>query len=241
MKYRYAIVVGASSGMGREIARQLAEDGCRVAALARRLDRLRELQADTKGEILPFCHHVECPEDVPRLLAEITRDLGGLDLFVYAAGVMPPVEPDEYHFTKDYQTVQVNILGAIAWINSVAERMQATKHGSMVAIGSVAGDRGRMKQPVYNASKAFLHTYMEAIRNRVARYGVKVCTVKPGPTETEMTAHLHLKGAMPAPVAAAKIIRLSRRTGEFYLSWKHAVAFWIIRHIPSWIFRRLKI
>jgi NADP-dependent 3-hydroxy acid dehydrogenase YdfG len=235
-----ALIVGASSGMGYEVARQLAESGTKVAVVARRLDRLEKLAEAYPGKVLCYSHDVTNFDEIPGLFQQITHDLGGLDLFLYASGVMPEVGWHEYSFGKDKPMIDVNIAGAVAWLNEAAERMDNTRHGRLVAIGSVAGERGRSQQPVYNASKAFLHTYMEAIRNRIARHGVAVVTIKPGPTETEMTAHLKMK-KMPVEVAARKIIALSGKTGEHFLSPVHAVAFLIIRNFPSFIFRKLKV
>lgn len=212
-----------------------------MAAVARREKRLGELETRFPGKIMAFVHDVTDYEAIPAKFQEITGKMGGLDLVIYASGVMPTVEEDEFNFSKDRKMIEVNDLGAVAWLNEVATRFQNTKHGSIVAIGSVAGDRGRQGQPVYNASKAFLHTYMEALRNRLSRHGVRVVTIKPGPVATEMTAGLQLKKAMSAPDAAKAILRKINRTGEHYLSPVHAVAFLIIRNIPSWIFRRLKV
>jgi decaprenylphospho-beta-D-erythro-pentofuranosid-2-ulose 2-reductase len=237
-QYKHAIVVGASSGIGAEIARQLAASGCKVAAIARRAERLEAMRSE---RVFPFVHDVTCFEEAPKVFQEACLQIGGLDLIVYAAGLMPEVAIGEFNWEKDRSMLEVNVLGAVAWLNLAAERMQNTGHGTIVGIGSVAGDRGRMKQPVYNASKAFLATYLEALRNRLSRHGVTVVTVKPGPTETEMTAGLHLKGAMPAAEAARRILELSGSTGEKYLSFKHRVAFAIIKAFPSWIFRRLNV
>lgn len=239
--YKTAIVVGASSGMGYELTKLLAQSGCKVAAIARREDRLKNLQEQFPDQVIPITHDVTHFAEVPQTFQNATDQLGGLDLIIYSSGVMPEVGFHEFNFAKDKSMIDVNLLGAIAWINLAAERMGNTGHGSIVAIGSVAGERGRSKQPVYNTSKAALHTYMEAIRNRIARTGVKVVTVKPGPTETEMTADLHLKGAMPVEQAAAKILALSGKTGEYFLKPAHAVAFFIIRNFPSWLFRKLKV
>jgi decaprenylphospho-beta-D-erythro-pentofuranosid-2-ulose 2-reductase len=236
-----AIVVGASSGIGEEITKQLAANGSLVAAVARRIDKLEQLASEYGGKVVPVEHNVTDYEKVPELFQEITQRLGGLDMIVYAAGVMPEVGWHEYCFEKDRAMVEVNLLGAIAWLNEAACRFENTKSGTIVAIGSVAGDRGRGGQPVYNTTKAALATYMEALRNRVARYGVKVVTVKPGPTQTPMTAKLHLKGAMPASDAARLILAKSETGGEHYLKFSHRIAFAIIRAIPSWLFRKLKI
>jgi decaprenylphospho-beta-D-erythro-pentofuranosid-2-ulose 2-reductase len=237
--FKHAIVIGASSGIGAELVKQLSHGGCKVAAVARRLDRLEVLAQETSALI--YCHDVTDYPKVTALFQQITQDLGGLDLVIYAAGVMPEVGFDEFNFKKDWHMTEVNFLGAIAWLNEAAIRFENTNSGTIVAIGSVAGDRGRSGQPVYNATKAALATYLEALRNRLCRYGVKVVTIKPGPTQTEMTAGLHLKGAMPAEVAAKRILLKSNQSGEHYLKWSHRLIFWVIKRIPSPIFRRLKL
>lgn len=227
--------------MGREIVRQLAGAGCRVAAVARRRERLEQLAAEFPNFVIPIVHDVTDYDAVPATFQSATGELGGLDLIVYASGVMPTVEIDEFDFAKDRLMVEVNDLGAVAWLNEAAIRFTGTGHGTILGIGSVAGDRGRLKQPVYNASKAFLHTYLEALRNRLSRHGVKVVTIKPGPVQTEMTAGIEVSNPMPLETAVKLILRKANRNGEHYLSPAHAVAFLIIRNIPSWIFRRLNV
>lgn len=239
--YQHAIVVGASSGIGREIARQLAQAGTRVAAIARRTDRLEALAAEFPDRVLTFAHDVTDYDSVPALFQHVTHQLGGLDLIVYASGVMPEVGPHEYTFEKDRAIFEVNVLGGMAWLNQAAIRFEGTRSGTILGIGSVAGDRGRAGQPAYNASKAAFATYLEALRNRLSRHGVRVVTFKPGPTETEMTAHLHLKGAMSAPDVARTALARAATTGEHYAKATHRVAFGIIRRIPSWVFRRLNV
>ncbi|MFN8220837.1 MAG: SDR family NAD(P)-dependent oxidoreductase [Fimbriimonadales bacterium] len=239
MRWRHAIIVGASSGIGMEIARQLAEQGTRVAVLARREEPLTALAAAFPDQVLPFVHDVRNTGDVPELFGEVTRALGGLELFVYAAGVMPAVQPDEFDFEKDQAIVETNVVGAMAWLDQAATRFQAVGSGTIVGIGSVAGDRGRAGQPAYNASKAALATFLEALRNRLDRKGVTVVTVKPGPVATDMTAGLNLKGAMPVDRAAAHILRKSRHPGEHYLSPVHRILFAAIRAVPGWLFRRI--
>ncbi|AIE87409.1 SDR family NAD(P)-dependent oxidoreductase [Fimbriimonas ginsengisoli] len=239
--YKFAIVIGASSGIGAELVRQLAQEGARVAAVARRGDRLEALASEFPGKIIPVEHDVTDFDAVPALFQEITGKLGGLDLIVYAAGVMPEVGAHEYDFQKDRQMIEVNLLGAMAWLNQAAIRFENTKSGTIVGIGSVAGDRGRSGQPVYNTSKAALTTYLEALRNRLCKHGVRVVTIKPGPTATEMTSRLHMKGMMDPAKVAEITLEKSQRTGEHYIKLTHRIAFAIIRRIPSGIFRKLSI
>jgi len=239
--YSFAIVVGASSGIGEELVRQLVGDGCRVAAVARRADRLEALAAEFPDRVIAVPHDVTDYASVPALFQEVTKQVGGLDLVIYAAGVMPAVGEHEYSFDKDRQMIEVNLLGAMAWLDQAALRFENTSSGVIVGIGSVAGERGRHGQPAYNTSKAALATYLEALRNRLSRRGVRVVTIKPGPTATEMTAHLHMKGMADPVATAAFILRKSQKNGEFFVKLTHKVAFGIIRNIPSWVFRKLKV
>ncbi len=240
-RFEKAVVVGASSGLGRAIALQLAQAGSTVVAVARREDRLRELAETRPGRILPLMHDVTRTEEVPRAFEDACRMAAGLDLIVYSAGVMPPVGPTEFDTAKDLRIFAVNVLGAMAWLNQAAERFQQAGHGAIVGIGSVAGDRGRRGQPAYNASKAALHAYLEALRNRLHARGVSVATFKPGPMRTEMTAHLSLRNAMDPEVAAAKILEKAHVSGEHYLSLGHRLAFAVLRNLPSSVFRRLPV
>jgi decaprenylphospho-beta-D-erythro-pentofuranosid-2-ulose 2-reductase len=182
-------------------------------------------------------------DDVPALLQTICRDLGGLDLFIYAAGVMPKVADDEYSFEKDRAMIEVNVLGSIAWINEVARRFDRMGGGTIVGISSVAGDRGRRGQPVYCTSKAALDTYLEAIRNRVGRRGVNVLTAKPGPVKTPMTRDLgKLPLQIPADQAAREIIAAAERGDRLvYVPgvWRPIMS--ILRAVPSVIFQKLNV
>ncbi len=238
-KFRHAIVIGASSGIGAEIARQLAATGAKVAAIARRAPLLEALAAEHPGQILPYPHDVRNYEEIPGLFQEITRELGGLDLVVYATGVMPSVRRDEFDFEKDRAIFETNVLGMMAWLDQAALRFQGTRHGAIVGIGSVAGERGRPGQPAYNASKAAMHTYLESLRNRLDRLGVSVVTIKPGPTETELIAHLEFKNPDSASRVAQLTLAKAGRSGEYFVRLTHKLAFLVLRNIPSPIFRRL--
>lgn len=237
--YKTAIVVGASSGIGEELVRQLAAQGCKVAALARRRDRLDKLATECSS-VSAFEHDVTDYDSVPNLFQEVTQKLGGLDVIFYCSGVMPDVGLDEYDFEKDRAMIEVNVLGAMAWLDQAAIRFGSVGAGTIVAIGSVAGDRGRSGQPAYNTSKAALATFMEALRNRLSKKGVTVSTIKPGPVATTMSAGKY-SNAMPVDQAAALILKKSRKNGEHYLKLTHRVIFFAIRNTPSFIFRRLSI
>ncbi len=243
-----AVVVGASSGIGAALVKRLADAGYKVAAVARRRDALEALCAEiNEGRVdqraWSFTHDVMDTGSARAVFDEIAVALDGLDVLVYTAGVMPSVGPDQFDIEIDKSIVDVNLVGAMAWINLAAERFQLQGGGTIVGIGSVAGDRGRIGSPAYGASKAALHTFLESCRNRLSRHGVHVLTIKPGPVKTPMTAGLEkLPMLIEAEVAADRIFRAiaSRRMVAYVpVLWMPIMG--VIRHIPSFIFRRTSI
>ena len=249
--FRHAIVVGASSGIGAEIARQLAASGCAVALLGRREAELGQVAAQIaaggRGRAFVRAHDVRDHDRVPVLLEELIAELGGLDLLVYAAGVMNLPREGEYDAARDRTELEVNLLGAMAWTTPVAARFEAQRKGTIVALSSIAGERGRRTFPAYSTSKAGLTTWMEALRNRVSRYGVNVVTVKPGFVDTSMLDHVERKpgGFLLTPLArgAELILQAARRGGSpsVFIPARWWPIAMIVRYLPSFVFRRLNI
>lgn len=245
---RRGIIIGASDGLGAALARRLAREGYSLALVARRQDKLEAVcdainQSVGKQRAHVYVHDVNDYEQVPGLLRKIVADLGGLDLVIFSAGINnPPGGMDKYNFENDRRMVEINLIGAMAWLSPVAEMFQSAGAGQIVGIGSVAGDRGRVGNPGYNTSKAGLATYLEALRNRLTRRGVHVLTVKPGFIRTEMLKAA--QGGTPfviAPEKAAEDIwkAMKNRKQVVYTPslWR-----WImlaIQHTPSFIFRKL--
>lgn len=245
--WRKAIVVGATGGIGEQIALALAQAGCRVALVGRNeatLKRIAETvnRADSRLAF-PVVHDVRDVDAAPAAFSQAVEALEGLDLIVYAAGVMPVIAPTEYDTDKDIEIIAVNFVGAVAWINLSAKRFERAQEGTIVGIGSVSGDRGRKGNPVYGASKAALENYLESLRNRLAPLGVSVVTVKPGPVETRMTAQRgRLPGMISAQRAGTLILRAARRKNvTAYVPGRWWLVSKIVRLLPSPVFRRLNI
>lgn len=239
-----ALIIGASSGIGEALARTLAQSGYRVALVARRAELLNTLAAALGAErARAYPHDVTQVAEVPALFQKILAEMGRLDVVIYNAGVMPRVALDEFNFAKDAHMMQVNVLGAMAWLNAAAMLFERQGSGHLVGIASVAGDRGRVAAPAYNASKAALSTFLEALRNRLTRHGVHVLTVKPGFVQTEMLKDAKRAFWVISPEQAARdVVRAIRaRRQVIYTPARWELVMLIIRHIPSFIFRRLSI
>ena len=244
---RAALIVGASSGVGAALARRLAHEGYALGLIARRSDRLQALRDEVQHtygvRAFAYQHDVVNTAEVPALLEKAAGDLGRLDLFIYCAGVLFPNDPTAYHAEEDLFTLQVNLVGAAAWINPVAQRFRQDRAGHIVGIGSIAGDRGRRGMPAYTASKAGLHTYLEGMRNRLWREGVAVTTIKLGQVETDMLKNAdRRRRPISADRAAGLIWRaIEQRQQTVYMpAWWRLVGL-AVQHLPSAIFRRLPI
>jgi NAD(P)-dependent dehydrogenase (short-subunit alcohol dehydrogenase family) len=233
--------------MGLALARRLSSSGRKVALVARREGELLaqvELinEARQRETAYAYVHDVGNVDEAEAVFAKIETDLGPVDELHFVAGIMPEVGPDEFDLDKDRQQVMVNMLGCIAWGNAAALRFQQRKAGCIIGVTSVAQDRGRIGRPVYNASKAGMDTYLEALRNRLWRHGVQVTTIRPGFVQTPMTAGMELKGAITADRAAELMLRArDKKRAIAYVPGKWCLIMFVIRNIPSFLFRKMSI
>ncbi len=243
---RRALIVGAAGGIGSALSRRLAREGYSLALIDRNEKTLKALcseinKAAGETRALSFGHDVTDYDAVTETLRRAIAGLGGLDLFVYIAGVIYFPALDEYNFAEDRKMVEVNLLGAMAWLSQVAPLFQSLRAGQIVAVSSVAGDRGRVSNPANNTSKAGLTAYLEALRNRLTRHGVNVITIKPGFVKTDMLRGIQKPMFAVTPEKAADLIWKAIR-GRKQVVYVSGIWFWImlvVRNIPSFIFRRL--
>jgi len=243
---RRAILVGASGGIGSALSRKLAREGYTLALVDRNKSTLQSLcdeidQITGESRTAIYEHDVTDYGSVPDLLRRIIADIGGLDLFVYLAGIIYHPDINEFNFKEDHKVMEVNLLGAMAWMSEVAPLFQSAKSGQIVGISSVAGDRGRVANPANSTSKAGLTTYLESLRNRLTRHGVHVMTVKPGMVKTDMLRGIQKTAFVVEPEKAADAILkgIHKRKQTIYVAgiWRWIML--VIQHIPSFIFRRL--
>jgi decaprenylphospho-beta-D-erythro-pentofuranosid-2-ulose 2-reductase len=243
---RRGILVGASGGIGSVLSRKLASEGYTLALVDRNKTALQSLRDEinqTAGETraIIYEHDVTDYDSVPNLLRRIIADIGGLDLFVYIAGVIYFPDINEFNFKEDRKVMEVNLLGAMAWMSEIAPLFQSAKSGQIVGVSSVAGDRGRVANPANSTSKAGLTAYIESLRNRLTRHGVHVMTVKPGMVKTDMLSGTQKTAFVVEPDKAVDMILngIHKRRQTIYVSgiWRWIML--VIRHIPSFIFRRL--
>ena len=249
---RGAIVIGASSGIGAEVARELSKRGYHVSLVARRVAELQTLAAAivTRSELLEnvrvYPYDVREYDGAPALFAQITTNLEAvgapLSLLVYAAGVMPGAGPDGWSFDDERAMIEVNLLSAIQWIDLAAAYFGPRKAGAIVGVSSVAGERGREGNSVYMASKAGLSVYLESLRYRLAGAGVRIVTIKPGFVDTPMTSGVQTPRALTTTpqFVAQRIAEAATRGFEVvYTPWYWRPIMAVIKLIPGFLMKRL--
>jgi decaprenylphospho-beta-D-erythro-pentofuranosid-2-ulose 2-reductase len=139
--------------------------------------------------------------------------------------------------------VAVNYLGAMSVLDQCAGVLAAGGNGFIIGISSVAGDRGRQSNYYYGSAKAGLSAYLSGLRNRLSGQGVHVMTVKPGFVDTAMTYGLEgmFLVASPEDIGRQIVRAVGKRRNTVYLPWFWRYIMLIIRHIPEFVFKRLKL
>ncbi|MFC5302478.1 SDR family oxidoreductase [Azospira restricta] len=241
------LIVGAASAIAEAAARQWAGRGAALFLVARNAAKLEAIAADLKvrGAAAVSTHVMDATDTAAHaaMLDAALAALGGLDVALIAHGTLPDQKACEASVELTLREIDNNGLSVIALATRLANLLEAQGRGTIAVIGSVAGDRGRQSNYVYGAAKGLVARFFEGLRNRLAKAGVQVLTVKPGFVDTPMTAAFP-KGALwaqPEQVARGIVAAIDRRKDEVYLPGFWRLIMLVIRHIPERIFKRLSL
>lgn len=244
------LIFGATSAIAAACARKWIAGGHSLFLVGRDEAKLEVLRADLdvrKASGQSVTSAAADLTDLSRhesLIAQAADRLGGLDIVLVAHGSLPDQKACEADVGAAMREIQTNALSQISIVTLVAQRFEVAGRGTIAVIGSVAGDRGRQSNYVYGAAKGMLSIFMDGLRNRLARKGVDVLTIKPGFVDTPMTAHIAGKGrlwAKPDDVAQGIVDAVANRGDVVYLPFVWRPIMFVIRHIPEKIFKRLSL
>jgi len=245
---RKILIIGATSAIAEAAARIFATRGDALFLVARNAGHLRAVVEDLniRGaartdsatlDVMDFAAH-------DAVVEKAERDLGGIDIALIAHGTLSDQAQCEQSIDVMRREFDVNALSTLALLTALANRMEARRSGTLAVISSVAGDRGRQSNYVYGAAKAAVSTFLGGLRQRLAKSGVTVLTIKPGFVDTPMTAGIANKGALwaqPDRVAAGIVQAIDRGRNIVYLPWFWRWIMLVIRHIPEPLFKHLKL
>jgi decaprenylphospho-beta-D-erythro-pentofuranosid-2-ulose 2-reductase len=247
---RTVLILGATSAIARAVAAELAREGAALILVGRDLEELERSAAD-----LRLRHGVEAAAErfdaldfdshegfFQSCLRRVDADPGEFGV-VLCHGYLPDQRQAASDPSVARRTIVTNYTSAGAIRNLAADYLEQRRGGFICGLSSVAGDRGRQSNYLYASSKAALSTYLQGLRNRLSRAGVRVITVKPGFVDTKMTFGLSGMFLVATPERVAKDVCRAIRRGRsvVYTPWFWRPIMLVIRTIPEFIFKRMKL
>jgi short-subunit dehydrogenase len=235
-----AIVIGASSGIGRELAKVLSGNGYAVGVMARRSLLLNGLRNEIKGQLLVQEIDAADTETAMGILASFIEKMGGIELVVISSGIGDI--NDDLKWPLEHETIRTNVTGFAALANVAIHHFINKGAGHLVCISSIAALRGGRESPAYNASKAFESNYLEGLRQKVRKLGlpITITDIQPGFVKTDMAKGEGIFWAAPADKAAMQIYdAIKRKKAHAYITRRWRLVAWLIKLLPGFVYERL--
>ena len=231
-----AIVIGASSGIGRAVAIELGNQGYEVGLMARREHLLKKTASQIQTNTFTQTIDISQPETAAKCLEKMIDKMGGVDVVVVNSGVRRPNK--ELLLKPELDTIAVNVQGFVAMATVALNHFLAKNSGHLIGISSIAGLRGTPNAPSYNSSKAFVSIFLNGLWQKCMGTGVTVTDIRPGFVETDMIANIRSKFWVATPQKAAKqILRaMDRKKKVAYVTRRYLFASWLMRIIPDWLY-----
>jgi len=243
------VIVGATSAIAEHCARLWMEtQPIDLTLVGRDAQRISRVATDLKVRSPQSEIHIIQAEFLDphaiRSTVESIVETGNVDIVLIAHGSLPEQTYCQDDLKACREALEVNGVSPVLYAEAFAKQMAKVNRGTIALIGSVAGDRGRKSNYVYGAAKGLVTRYAQGLQHRFAGTGVKVVLIKPGPTDTPMTAHLKGAGTKLASVdEVAKLIveGISASKPVIYAPGKWWLIMMVIRHLPTFIFNKMNI
>ncbi|VBB47581.1 Short-chain dehydrogenase/reductase SDR [uncultured Paludibacter sp.] len=235
-----AIVIGATSGIGKEISKLLAEDNYRVGITGRRTELLEEIRKLKPEFYITKTFDIREYENIEENLETLVKSLGGLDLVVISSGTGKVSEKLDFEIEEN--TILTNSLGFTRIADWAMSYFENQKYGHLVGISSIAGLRGNRFSPAYAATKAFQINYLEGLRHRAAhlKLPIFVTDIRPGFVDTAMAQGDKIFWLVPVEKAGKQIFKaIKRKRKVVYVSKKWTFFAWFMKILPRWIHQKI--
>ncbi len=204
-------ITGASSGIGRAVAFEMAKRGYSLALTGRRMDELKQIRDEINEKHSPPAVAVRTLDvthyhEVPAAIREMAGELGGIDIVYANAGIALGERVGKDEFEKARETIEINLIGAIATMDAAAAYFLKKGKGHIVGVSSVAAFRGMPRSSAYSASKAGLAIYMEAMRAELYSKNIDITVLYPGYIDTPLNNKLPNRPFLISVEKGAEII-----------------------------------
>lgn len=235
-----AIIIGASSGIGKELAKILDTHQYHIGIAGRRLNLLKELQNELQNESYIKEIDVSNSTSAQEKFKELINQMGRVDLIVISAGI-GYINP-ELHWEQEKETIATNVVGFSAIANVAYNYFKQKGWGHLVAISSIAALRGSADAPAYNASKAFISNYLEGLRQKAVKEGlpITITDIQPGFVDTAMAKGDKLFWVSSPQKAAYQIFcAIKKKKSHIYVTKRWKVIAWVLKILPDIIYNRI--
>jgi short-subunit dehydrogenase len=241
MKTQNAIIIGASSGIGRALGKILAQNGYTVGLTARRIELLEELQKEIPTRTFIQKMDVSKPQEAQKLLEELITRMGGMDLLVVNAGLWKANPRLEWNIEQE--AIDINVTGFVAMANFGMTWFINQGFGHLVGLSSVGAIHGHREAPAYFAAKAFIANYLQGLRHYVGKQKIPIAItdIRPGHVDTPgIRGEEDLFWVAPVEKAARQIFEAIRHKRKLaYITHRWRLIAWVLRVIPDFLFNRI--
>ncbi len=234
------IIIGGSTGLGRQLALLYAERGCRVQISGRRTEKLQEVRNRFPERITCYPMDITDTEVASRTFDRMMDDSPEIGLIIVSAGT-GDLNPN-LDFGTERPTLLTNVVGWTNVVDRAFNRLTAQGHGQLAVITSVGGLRGSGDAPAYNASKAYQMNYMEGLRQRAYKSHAGICLtdIRPGLVDTAMAKGEGLFWVMPVEKTARQILHaLDHRRETAVVTHRWRLIAFLLRHLPAALYKRM--
>jgi short-subunit dehydrogenase len=234
-----AIIIGATSGIGRGLAKILVENDYLVGITGRRTNLLEEIKAEKPDSYFIENFDISNAETVSLHLEKLVSMLGGLDLLILSSGTDNFNEALDYELEK--RTISTNVNGFTAIADWSFNFFRSQQHGHLAAISSIAGLRGNRQSPAYAATKAYQIIYLESLRVKAKNLGhpVYITDIRPGFVDTEMAKSDILFWVAPVQKAATQIYKaIEAKRKVVYITKRWKMIGILVKMLPKWIIEK---
>ncbi|MFA5368266.1 MAG: SDR family NAD(P)-dependent oxidoreductase [Dehalococcoidia bacterium] len=233
-----AIIIGASSGIGRELAKVLIQHDYVVGITGRRTELLQELQAEFANKCIIRTMDVADTPTAIAIFNDLVAEMGGVDLVIISAGTGHGTPDLQWPNEKD--TIDTNVLGFTAIADTAFNYFIKQGRGHLVGISSIAAIRGGRYAPAYNASKAYVCNYLEGLRHMAmkTKLPIYVTDIQPGFVNTRMAQGDNIFWRASTEKAAQQIYRaIERKKPHAYVTRRWRLIAWVMKVMPNWCFK----
>ncbi len=241
------LILGATSAIAEHCAKIWSKKGASLFLVGRNEEKLNKINSNLRlngnNEIFSYLMDLNSIEDQKKMLEEAQKKLGDFNIVLIAYGNLPNQENCEKNVSDTMDEIKTNAISTIALLTEISKIFEKKKNGTIAVITSVAGDRGRASNYVYGSAKAMVSTFLSGLRQRLNKNNILVVDIKPGFIDTPMTKNYkkNFLWSTPEQISPKIVKAIDKGKSEIYVPYFWSVIMLIIKYIPDFIYKKIRL